>query len=66
MIRALFLCAALATVCAVKPTYAADAYPTRAIRMIVPFSAGGAADIIARMMGARLTETLGQSIKTNR
>ncbi len=37
-------------------------YPTRAIRMIVPFSAGGAADIIARLMSARLSESLGQSI----
>ena len=62
MIHAPFLCAALVAACAVTPTHAADAYPTRAIRMIVPFSAGGAADIIARLMGARLTETLGQSI----
>ena len=30
--------------------------------MIVPFSAGGAADIIARLMGVRLTESLGQPI----
>jgi tripartite-type tricarboxylate transporter receptor subunit TctC len=42
--------------------HAADAYPTRSIRMIVPFSPGGAADIIARLMGARLTEAWGQSI----
>ena len=42
--------------------YAADAYPTRAIRMIVPFAAGGAADIIARLISARMTETLGQPI----
>jgi tripartite-type tricarboxylate transporter receptor subunit TctC len=37
-------------------------YPTRSIRLIVPFTAGGAADIIARLMGARMTETLGQSL----
>ena len=55
------LVAALA-ICVCTHAHAADAYPTRAIRMIVPFSAGGAADIIARLMGARLTETLGQSI----
>lgn len=47
--------------CAATPLHAADTYPTRAIRMIVPFSAGGAADIIARLMGARMAETLGQS-----
>lgn len=41
---------------------AADAYPTRAIRMIVPFSSGGAAEIIARLMGVRMADTLGQSI----
>lgn len=41
---------------------AAADYPTRAIRLIVPFTAGGAADIIARLMGVRMTETLGQSI----
>ncbi len=48
--------------CAYAPVHAADAYPTRAIRMIVPFTAGGAADIIARLMGARMAETLGQSV----
>ena len=52
----------LALMGAVAPARAADTYPTRAIRMIVPFSAGGAADIIARLMGAKLTEALGQSI----
>ncbi len=41
--------------------HAAD-YPARSIRLIVPFTAGGAADIIARLMGARMTDTLGQSI----
>ena len=44
------------------PAHAADTYPTRAIRMIVPFTAGGAADIIARLMGARWSESLGQSV----
>ena len=58
----LLLGATLTVTCAVAPAPAADAYPTRAIRMIVPFTAGGAADIIARLMGAKLTESLGQSI----
>jgi len=58
----LLLAAALTSACAVTLTRAAEVYPARAIRMIVPFSAGGAADIIARLMGARLSETLGQSV----
>jgi tripartite-type tricarboxylate transporter receptor subunit TctC len=56
------LFAVLAAASAMPPVYAADVYPTRPIRMIVPFTAGGAADIIARLMGARMSETLGQSI----
>ena len=48
--------------CACASAHAADSYPARSIRMIVPFSAGGAADIIGRLMGAKMTETLGQSI----
>src|SRR5262245_16679272 len=38
----------------------AQAYPTRPVRLIVGFDAGGAADIIARLMGQWLSERLGQ------
>ncbi|MEO8753650.1 MAG: tripartite tricarboxylate transporter substrate binding protein [Casimicrobiaceae bacterium] len=38
------------------------AYPTRPIRMIVPFAAGAATDSIARVVGVRLGERLGQPI----
>jgi len=42
---------------------AADApYPTRPIRLIVPFVAGGGTDLLARLLSPRLTETLGQQI----
>lgn len=43
-------------------TWGADAYPTRAIRLIVPYPPGGAGDIVGRMLGARLTEALGQQV----
>jgi tripartite-type tricarboxylate transporter receptor subunit TctC len=38
-----------------------QAYPARPVRFIVPYAAGGSSDIIARLHGQRLTETLGQT-----
>jgi tripartite-type tricarboxylate transporter receptor subunit TctC len=40
----------------------AQSYPTRPIRFIVPFPAGGVADVTARLIGQRLGEALGQNI----
>src|SRR5262249_15562141 len=37
-------------------------YPSRPIRIIVPFPAGGTTDLLARLYAQRLTETLGQSV----
>jgi tripartite-type tricarboxylate transporter receptor subunit TctC len=37
-------------------------FPNRTIRIVVPFPAGGPADIIARFIGARMTERWGQAV----
>lgn len=40
----------------------AQAWPTRFVRLIVPYPAGGGADAIARLLGAKLTEMWGQQV----
>ena len=41
---------------------AADDYPTRPITLIVPYPAGGGNDVLARLVAARMSVTLGQPI----
>lgn len=43
-------------------TFAADAYPTRAVTMVVPFAAGNVTDGISRMLAERLSRALGQPV----
>mgnify|MGYP001573040734 FL=1 len=40
----------------------AQAYPTRPIRLVVPYPAGGGGDLLARPLAQSLTETLGQQV----
>ena len=55
------LAAATATL-ACGSAFAQSNYPSKPIRLIVPFAAGGTTDIIARVMSEPLTKALGQSV----
>ena len=50
----------VAAVCLATGALAQIAYPTKPVKIIVPYSAGGPADIYARFVGDRLQKTLGQ------
>src|ERR1043165_8294319 len=56
------LCSMTAVVLGIGCAAQAQPYPNRAIRMIVPFAAGGIADLIARQVSAQVLRDTGQSI----
>lgn len=61
--RSFFKLLAVSASVAVLPTLAsAQAYPTHAIKIIVPAPPGGAIDTIARVVGNKLTESMGQPV----
>ena len=51
-----------ASVALVPALASAQAYPTRAIKIIVPYPPGGTSDILARTIGQKLGDALGQTI----
>jgi tripartite-type tricarboxylate transporter receptor subunit TctC len=59
-------CFALATALAALALHpaavSAQAYPSKPIRIIVPFAAGGAVDTLARLLGNKLSEQFGQPV----
>jgi tripartite-type tricarboxylate transporter receptor subunit TctC len=57
----LWIAAGLAWAATLAPAQA-QSWPTRPINLVVPFAAGGPVDTIARILAARMSETLGQQI----
>jgi tripartite-type tricarboxylate transporter receptor subunit TctC len=62
--RELLLAAAAATTAALMPATldAQERFPSRTIRIIVPFPAGATTDMLARLFAQRMGETMGQSV----
>jgi tripartite-type tricarboxylate transporter receptor subunit TctC len=52
----------LAAALTATPALAQNNYPTKPIRLIVPFAPGGGTDIVARALSKNLTEVFGQSV----
>lgn len=53
---------ALATLLCTLPVTAQDVYPSRSLKLVVPFAAGGAVGGVARILSVPLTASLGQSV----
>ena len=56
-----FIAATIGCVC-LAPAFAADSYPSKTIRLVVGFAAGGPTDVIARVLAKDMSETLGQTV----
>ena len=53
---------AACALCAAPFAAHAQAWPTKPVRIIVPFVAGGTTDVVARLLGQKLSEAWGQSV----
>ena len=62
MKRRLFLALPLAAACALPLAVQAETFPDKPIRIIVPYAAGGTTDMLARVVGKHMSDSLGQSV----
>jgi tripartite-type tricarboxylate transporter receptor subunit TctC len=56
------LAAIFTLACAIVSAQAADTYPNKPVRWVIPFQPGGGTDMVARPIAAKLTDRLGQQI----
>lgn len=61
-VRPIVFTAAVLGALIVQPAPAAESFPTRPVRLIAPYGAGGSYDLIARILAQKLGEQLGQQV----
>ena len=60
--RQCLIATAMCALTGAAPLAQADTFPSKTLRIVVPFGAGGVADLTARTVAQRMAETLGQSV----
>ena len=60
--RWIFLPATVIAIAGLMPSLYAQGYPARPLRLVVPFSPGGAADVPGRILSQKMSEALGQQV----
>ncbi len=52
----------IAQLCVVTSSVLAQVYPSKPIKLVIPYPPGGSTDVIGRLVGQKLSDTLGQSV----
>src|SRR5476649_1871015 len=62
MARRIFAALALTAIASSACAQSGTAYPDKSIRLVVPFAAGGALDVVGRIVGQKMTDSWGRQI----